>query len=267
MINCSIRKKIAFIGASASPKKWVYIIFFNILKGNFNGTVYPVNPTRESILGVKCYPSVADIPEPADLAIITTPAPLVRGLIKECGEKGIPNVIVVSSDFSETGPEGARLEREVVAAARAHGIRIVGPNTMGVFSAGTDLHALMVPVMPSHGAVSMFSQSGNLSAHMLLWGLEEGVGFEKFVGSGNERDLTCVDYLRYFDQDKATQVIMAYLEGLEPDTDMYLVDKEVSRKKPVIFFRGGRTSAGGKAAASHSGAMAVSNRLSMAAFH
>ena len=249
------------IGASGSPEKWGFIVLFNVLKGNYRGTVYPVNPHQKSILGLTCYPSVRDIPGTPDVAIITTPARTVPSLIDECGQKGIPYAVVVTADFSETGAEGVRLEAEIVEKARSYGMRVVGPNMMGIFSARTNLHALMPPVMPLHGPISMFSQSGNVGTQMLFWGINEGIGFEKFVSSGNEADLSCVDYLRYFANDETTRVIMTYLEGLAPDSGLFSTAKEVSHKKPIIVFKGGRTETGGRAAASHSGALAGSSRL------
>jgi acyl-CoA synthetase (NDP forming) len=254
-------KSIAMVGASANPRKWGFFILFNILKGNFHGKVYPINPREEAILGYKCYPKVADIPAPVDLAIITTPAKVVPPLIDECGAQGIPFGIVITSDFSETGAEGAALERDVVARARKHGIRLVGPNSMGIFSAKTSLHAKMPPLMPLHGNISMFSQSGNLGVQMLGWGAEEGVGFDKFVSSGNEGDLNCVDYLTYFGQDKDTDVILGYLEGIDPGMELFPVARQISRKKPIIVFKGGRTDSGGRAAASHTGAMAGESKI------
>jgi acyl-CoA synthetase (NDP forming) len=254
-------KSIAMVGASANPRKWGFFILFNILKGNFRGRVYPINPREEAILGYKCYPKVAHIPEPVDLAIITTPAAVVPPLIDECGAQGIPFGIVVTSDFSETGPEGAALERDVVARARKYDIRLVGPNSMGIFSAKTSLHAKMPPLMPLHGKISMFSQSGNLGVQMLGWGAEEGVGFDKFVSSGNEGDLNCVDYLRYFGQDKDTDVILGYLEGIDPGMELFPVARQISRKKPIIVFKGGRTDSGSRAAASHTGAMAGESKI------
>ncbi len=249
------------IGASANPRKWGFIILLNILKGNYRGKVYPVNPKEESILGYQCYPKVADIPETVDLVVITTPAKVVPALIDECGMQGIPFGIVVTSDFSESGPEGAALERDVVARARKYGIRLVGPNSMGIFSSKTNLHAKMPPMMPLHGNISMFSQSGNLGVQMLGWGAEEGVGFEKFVSSGNEGDLNCVDYLGYFGNDEDTDVILGYLEGIDPGTDLFPVARKISRKKPIIVFKGGRTDTGGRAAATHTGAMAGESKI------
>ena len=179
---------LALVGASANPIKWGFIVLFNILKGEFEGLVYPVNPKLDSILGLPCYPSLEAIPEPVDLVVITTPAATVSSLIDECGRKKVPHVVVITSDFSETGPEGARMEQEIVEKAHRYGMRLVGPNTMGIFSARTNLHALMPPVMPLHGSLSMFSQSGNVGVQMLYWGINKGVGFNKFVSSGNEGD-------------------------------------------------------------------------------
>ena len=259
-------RNIALIGASATLGKWGSIILLNILNGGFEGPVYPVNPKEKTILELDCYPTVGDIPEPVDLAMITTPSKTVPSLIDECGAKSIPFVIVVTSNFSETGPEGAKMENEIVKKARGYGIRIVGPNTMGIFSAKSHLQALMPPVIPLHGPVSMFSQSGNLGTQMLAWGESEGVGFEKFVSSGNEGDLTCVDYLRYFGKDATTRVILAYLEGVDPESELLSVAREISHKKPIIVLKGGRTDIGGKAAASHSGAMAGSTHIYKAVF-
>jgi acyl-CoA synthetase (NDP forming) len=258
-------QSIAMIGASANPRKWGFIILLNILKGNFKGNVYPINPHEKSILGYRCYPSVKDVPEALNLAIITTPANAVPSLIDQCGRKGIRFVVVVSSDFSETGPEGARLEQQVIESARRHGIRLVGPNSMGIFSARSSLHAQMPPIMPLTGGVSMFSQSGNLGFQMLGWGVEEGVGFSKFVSSGNEGDLSSVDYLRYFAADRDTRVILGYLEGVDSGADLIQAAKMVSKDKPIIVLKGGRTAAGGQAAASHTGAMAGASKIWKAA--
>ena len=260
-------QSIAMIGASANPRKWGLIILLNILKGNFKGNVYPINPHEKSILGYPCYASVIDIPEAPDLAIITTPAKAVPSLMDQCGRKGIRFVVVISSDFSETGPEGARLEQELVDRATRNGIRLVGPNSMGIFSARSSLHAQMPPIMPPTGGVSMFSQSGNLGFQMLGWGAEEGVGFSKFVSSGNESDLSSVDYLRYFATDNDTQVILGYLEGVDNGSDLIHAAKAISKHKPIIILKGGRTASGGRAAASHTGAMAGASKIWQAALH
>ena len=255
-----------FRSASEVPEKWGFMILINILNAKFAGPVYPVNPQRKSIVGVPCYASVKDIPGPVELAIITTPAHTVSGLIDECGAKGISYLIVISSDFSETGPEGMVMEQEIAAKAKDFGMRMVGPNTMGIYSAASNLCALMPTMVPKRGSVSMVSQSGNMITQMLHWGANEGVGFDKLVSSGNEADLSCEDYLGYFGQDKTTRVILAYLEGVDPGSRLLSVARAVTREKPVVVFKGGRTSAGSRAASSHTGAMAGSWKIYQAAF-
>jgi acyl-CoA synthetase (NDP forming) len=259
-------RQVALIGASGTPGKWGFFVFLNILKGNYQGTIYPINARAKEVLGFPCYAKIDAIPGPVDLAVIATPAESVLGLIDACGAKRIPNLVVITSDFSETGAEGAALEQVVVARARGYGIRLVGPNTMGLFSAQSSLHALMPPVEPLPGPVSMFSQSGNIGTQILAWGVEAGIGFEKFVSSGNEGDLTCVDYLKYFAEDEATRVILAYLEGVDDDSDFLPAAREASKKKPVVVFKGGRTKAGTRAASSHSGALAGSYRIYQGVF-
>jgi acyl-CoA synthetase (NDP forming) len=259
-------RHLALIGASGTPGKWGFFILLNIIKGRFKGTLYPVNARAREVLGYPCYARIADVSGPVDLAVIATPADTVLDLIDECGARRIPNLVVITSDFSETGPAGAALEGAVVAKARDYGMRLVGPNTMGLFSAETCLHALMPPVEPLRGPVSMFSQSGNIGTQILAWGVDAGVGFEKFVSSGNEGDLTCVDYLKYFTYDPATKIILAYLEGVDPDSGFFRAASQAARKKPVVIFKGGRTQAGSRAAASHSGALAGSYRIYQGVF-
>lgn len=259
-------KSLAMIGASATVRKWGFLILLNILKAGFTGKVYPINPKTKSILGFPCFPDVDSLPEIVDLAIITTPAHSVSGIIDECGKKGIQNVVVVTADFSETGPEGAKLEQEISDKAKSYGINLVGPNTMGIFSSMTNLHALMPMIMPLRGNVSMFSQSGNVGVQMLDYGQQENVGFEKFVSSGNEAVLTTEDYLSYFASDENTKVILGYIEGVDENSNFVKVAKEVTKKKPVLVMKGGRTEVGGKAASSHSGAMAGSTAIFRAAF-
>ncbi len=259
-------KSIAMIGASATVRKWGFLILLNILKGGYKGKIFPINPKVESILGISCYPNVAALPEIADLAVITTPANTVSAIVDECGEAGIQNVIVVTADFSETGEEGAKLEKEIADKANNYRMNLVGPNTMGVFSADTSLHALMPMIMPLHGNVSMFSQSGNVGVQMLDYGQQENVGFEKFVSSGNEAVLSTEDYLEYFADDSNTDVILGYVEGLEENSRFVEVAKKVTKKKPVLIMKGGRTKVGSSAASSHSGAMAGSTEIFRASF-
>ncbi len=248
-------RSIALIGASKNLQKWGSIVLLNILLGGYRGRVYPVNPREESILGLKAYGKLSLIPEPVDLAIIAIPAQLTKEAILDCARKGIRMAIVITSDFSETGEEGARLEKELVDMARSAGVRLVGPNTMGIYSASADLTALMPPVRPKKGGVALVSQSGNIGTQMLAWGENFAFGFSKYVSSGNEGDLRTEDYLSFFGRDPETKVILAYIEGLDDGRRFLETAQKITPKKPIIAFKGGRTPAGSRAAKSHSGSM------------
>ena len=259
-------KSIALIGASKNIGKWGAIVFLNIKLGGYQGRLYPVNPKEEAIFNHKAYAHVTQIPEPVDLAIIAIPASFTMGAIQECIQKGVRMAIVITSDFSETGDEGARLEREMVETARAGGLRLVGPNTMGIFSASASLTALMPPVRPRRGKVSLVSQSGNIGTQMMAWGEKFAVGFNKYVSSGNEGDLRAEDYVAFFGKDPHSRVILAYIEGLDDGREFWEMAKKTTPFKPIIAFKGGKTHAGARAAKSHSGAMAGSREIYESAF-
>jgi len=257
---------IALIGASNNIGKWGAIVFLNIVLGGYQGKLYPVNPKEEMVLGRKAYANVNQIPDPVDLAIIAIPAHLTREAVEDCIRKGIRMAIVITSDFSETGEEGARMERELTEMARASGMRLVGPNTMGIFSASANLTALMPPVRPRKGKVSLVSQSGNIGTQMMGWGEKFGVGFLKYVSSGNEGDLRSEDYLAFLGNDPETKVILFYIEGLDDGREFFEASRKITPHKPIIAFKGGKTLAGARAAKSHSGAMAGVRELYEAAF-
>jgi len=259
-------KSIALIGASNNITKWGAIVFLNILLGGYQGRVYPVNSNEETILRHKAYGRVTQIPDPVDLAVIAIPAQSTKEALLDCIQKGIRMAVVITSDFSETGEEGARLERELTETARAAGMRLVGPNTMGIFSASASLTALMAPVRPRRGNVSLVSQSGNIGTQLLGWGEKFGIGFSKYVSSGNEGDLHSEDYLSLFGKDPETKVILTYLEGLDEGRRFFETARKITPYKPIIAFKGGRTLAGSRAAKSHSGAMAGVKEIYEAAF-
>jgi acyl-CoA synthetase (NDP forming) len=259
-------KSIALIGASNNIGKWGAIVFLNIKLGGYQGRVYPVNPKEATIFNHKAYAQITQIPEPVDLAIIAIPASSSLGVVRECIQKGVRMAIVITSDFSETGDEGARLEREMVETARAGGLRLVGPNTMGIFSASASLTALMPPVRPRRGKVSLVSQSGNIGTQMMAWGEKFAVGFNRYVSSGNEGDLRAEDYLAYFGKDPDSNVILAYIEGLDDGREFWEMAKRTTPVKPIIAFKGGKTNAGARAAKSHSGAMAGAREIYESAF-
>jgi acyl-CoA synthetase (NDP forming) len=259
-------KSIAMIGATNNMGKWGAIVFLNILMGGYQGKLYPVNPKGEMVFNHPAYPKVTDIPEPVDLAIIAIPAGSTKEAIQECMRKDIRMAIVITSDFSETGEEGARLEREIVEIARSGRLRLVGPNTMGIFSASARLTALMPPVRPRKGAVSLVSQSGNIGTQMLGWGEKFAVGFSKYVSSGNEGDLRSEDYLDCLGRDPDTRVILLYIEGLDDGREFLAKARNITPHKPIVAFKGGRTEAGTRAAKSHSGAMAGVTEIYEAVF-
>ena len=254
-------RSIAIIGASATKMKWGYIVPANILAGGWKGDLYPVNPHETEILERPAFKSVKDIPGEVDLAIITIPANHVEEAVMECVEKGVRTCIVISGGFSETGKEGRAAEDEFAEIARKGGMRIVGPNTMGIYSGPNKLHALMPPVRPVAGKIAFAAQSGNLGTQMLSLGKALGVGFSRFVCIGNEADLKAADYLEYFADDPATEVILLYIEGLRDARRFIEVARETSPKKPIVVLKAGKTSAGAKAAASHSAALAADETI------
>ncbi len=254
-------ENIAVIGASNNKMKWGYIVPANILAGGYNGGLYPVNPHDEVILERKVYRSVKEVPAEIDLAVVTVPAPAVKGVIQECVEKGVKTCIVISGGFSETGEEGTKLEREVTEILRKNEMRLVGPNTMGVYSASCSLHALMPPVRPVAGKIGFAAQSGNLGTQMLSLGKALGVGFSRFVCIGNEADLKCADYIECFAEDPATEVILLYIEGIKDARHFIEVVSRTTPKKPVVVMKAGKTDAGAKAARSHSAALAADEAI------
>lgn len=248
-------KSIAMIGASASFGKWGQMILSNIVAGRFPGNIYPVNPKEKKIFGIPVYKRVQDIPEPADLAIITTPADTVLPLLEDCGHRGIKTAVVVTSGFGETGEEGRALEQRMVTLCREKGVVLVGPNTMGILCSRARLFATGTHTRPRPGSVAFVSQSGNLGVQVIHWAEQQGVGISLFVGSGNEAMVTCSDYLEYLAEDASSQTIILYLESMREGRRFFETVKRISRTKPVIVLKGGRTQAGRAASASHTGSM------------
>ena len=259
-------QSIALIGASNNIEKWGAIVFLNIILGGYQGRIFPVNPKENSIFGHGAYAKASQIPDPVDLAIIAIPAQLAMGAVLDCIQKGIRMAVVITSGFSETGEEGIRMEKELTVTARSSGMRLIGPNTMGIFSSSANLTALMPPVRPRRGNVSLVSQSGNIGTQMLGWGEQFAVGFSKYASSGNEADLRSEDFVSFFGKDEETKVILTYIEGLDDGREFLQVAKEITPRKPIIAFKGGKTLAGARAAKSHSGAMAGVNAVYEAAF-
>ncbi len=252
---------VAVVGASEVPLKWGTYIASNILDGKFNGRFYPVNPNVPEVFGYKTYPSLLDIPEPVDLVFITTPSRTIMHILQDCIEKGITNIVMITSGFSETGKEGAMLENDIVALAQSRGLHIVGPNTMGIVNTHCSLYATGTITRPKPGGISIIAQSGNLGFQILEWARSQNIGISKFVGSGNEAVLKIEDYLEYYKSDSETKVILMYIEGIDDGKSFVEIAKNTSLKKPIIALKAGRTEIGSKAAASHTGSLAGDSKV------
>jgi len=257
---------VAVVGASTKPGKVGHNLLRNLITAGFRGPIYPVNPHASEILGLRCYPSVLEIEEPVDLAVIAVPAPAVLPVMAECGRKGIVSAIVISAGFKESGPEGVERERQLAALAREQGMRVVGPNCLGIIATASGLNASFAPVFPKAGSIALMSQSGALATAVIDWATQENIGFSKFVSFGNGVDVGVVDLLRIWEDDPETSVIVAYVEGLPNGPEFMEVAREVSAKKPVIMVKSGSTEAGARAVSSHTGSLAGSEQAYTAAF-
>lgn len=254
-------ESIAIIGASATPGKVGHDIFANILRGGFTGTLYPVNPKARSILSVKAYPAITDIADRVDLAILIVPPALCIKAVEESIAKGVRGIVIVSAGFREVGGEGAEIENRIISLCRQSGVRLVGPNCLGVINPISDvsLNASFSRRMPASGNISFISQSGALCTAVLDFAADRDIGFSKFISIGNKADVDEIDLLRYLHNDLETSVIILYLEELRRGRDFIEVVKEITsgmRPTPVLIIKSGRTSAGAQAAASHTGALA-----------
>lgn len=254
-------KSLAVVGASTSPGKVGHDIFVNILKGGFSGTLYPVNPTARSVASVKAYPSLTDIPDDVDLAMIILPPGLAFDAIQDAIQKDIKGVVIVSAGFREVGGEGLEIENRIVSLCREAGIRMIGPNCLGVINPNPAirLNASFSTRMPQSGNVSFISQSGALCTAVLDFAADRDFGFSKFISIGNKADVDELDLLRYLHADQDTEVIMIYLEELRHGAAFIETVTEITSgqtPKPVLVIKSGRTGAGAKAAASHTGSLA-----------
>ncbi len=259
-------RSVAIVGASSKPGKVGYDILRNMVSSGYQGEVFPVNPHAEEILGRKCYPSLAQIDSDIDLAVIVVPAASVLAVVEEGGAKGIKTAIVISAGFKEAGPEGIERERQLSDLARRLGMRIVGPNCLGVMSTSNGLNASFAHGMPKRGNVALMSQSGALATAIIDWSIQQGIGYSKFVSFGNGVDIGPVDLLRAWEDDPETSVIVGYVEGLRNGPEFMQVARQVSAKKPVVIVKSGGTQAGARAVSSHTGSLAGSERAYNAAF-
>ena len=249
-------RSIGFLGATSDQRKWGYRIFANIVINGYQGRLYPINPTKDEVLGKKVYRSVAELPEVPDLGIIVIPPPGVPKALQECADKGIKSVIVITAGFAEVDKLGENLQQEMADIARRTGLRFVGPNTDGIVNAHHKMYAEMPPIFPFPGPVSIVSQSGNIVGTMMRMTMESGFGCSKCISSGNEADLHAEDYMQYLADDPQTRVIISYVEGFKDGRRFFETAKEVTKKKPIVMLKTGETPAGAIAAKSHTASLA-----------
>lgn len=258
-------KSIAVVGASKSLSKIGTAILFSIIAGGFKGKIYPINPKENEILGLKTYPSLKEIDEPVDLVIICIQAELVPRVVQESCETGISFGVIISSGFGEVGDAGKNLEIAVLNAAREGGMKIAGPNCMGIVSSNVNLHALLNMLIPKKGDVSVISQSGTIGSLTSVYGSEQGFGINKFISTGNELDLHTDDFIEYLAEDEETKVISVFVEGIKNGKRFFDIAKKASKKKPLVILKGGVSEAGAKAVTSHTGSIAGSSIIYNAA--
>jgi len=257
---------VAVIGASRNPHKLGYGVVRNLKEYRYQGGIYPVNKSASEILDLPCYPSVDEVPDPVDLAIIIVPAPVVSTIMKQCGERGIKHAIVISGGFSETGKEGRKLEEELARVAKEWDINFIGPNCIGTIDTHTPVNTTFVTGMPESGEIGFCSQSGAMVASVIDWARGAGVGFSRIVSLGNQVDVNETQMIRALHEDNQTQVITAYIEGVSNGKNFMEVTQQAARDKPVVALKGGRGVSGARAVASHTGALAGSAEAYGAAF-
>lgn len=258
-------ESVALVGASKSPDKLGYRILKNLIDGGYKGSIYPVNPSAEDILDLKTYASVSGIPDTPELVIIVIPSKFVPGVAEECGEKRVKGLIVISAGFKEAGVEGKQREEELKDIVKKYGMRMIGPNCLGVIDAVNNLNASFAFEMPPKGKISFITQSGALGTAILDWAVKEDIGLSKFVSFGNMADVSETDLIEEFGEDPETNVILLYLEGLKDGRRFIEKVKTVAAKKPVIMVKSGKSSAGSKAVSSHTGSLAGSDNAYSAA--
>ncbi len=254
-------RSLTLVGASANQYKWGSVILSHIITGHFKGKVYPVNPKEKEILGLKAYSNVKALPETPDLAVVVTPPFSVPQVLQECAEKGIKAAVIITAGFAEVGAEGEKLQREVVNIARKSGMILVGPNCFGIISTACSLCAIMPPLFPKPGPFAVVSQSGNIGFSIAQRLNSKGFGISKLISYGNEADLHLEDYLEYLAEDDETKVILSYVEGLKDGRRFFETAKKVTQKKPIVTLKAGCTSAGARAAKSHTAALAGSDAI------
>ena len=259
-------KSIAVIGATPTAGKIGNILIENLFSDGYRGKIYFVNPNYAEILGMPCYKSILECPGEVDMAVVVVPAKLVPDVLEQVGQKGTKATTIISAGFSEGDQEGKERERRVLEIAHAHGMRIVGPNSLGVISPHARLNASFARASPISGSIAFFSQSGAFCTAAIEYSLSETLGFSAFVSSGNKADIDDADLVRYFARDERTKCIAAYMESTRKGHELFEALDRASKKKPIVILKAGRSARGARAATSHTGALAGADSSYEAAF-
>src|SRR4051812_15637894 len=257
---------VAVVGATETQGSVGRTLLWNLVSNPFGGTVFPVNPKRPSVLGIKAYPKISEVPAKVDLAVIATPAPGIPAIIDECVAAGVKGAVVISAGFKELGAPGIELETKLAQSAARGKMRIIGPNCLGIMNPLTGLNASFAKGMARPGKVAFLSQSGALCTAVLDWSFKEQVGFSAFCSLGSMLDIGFGDLIDYFGNDPRTNAILIYMESIGDARRFLSAAREVSLSKPIIVIKAGRTEAAAKAAASHTGSLAGSDDVLNAAF-
>ncbi|MGH2698085.1 MAG: GNAT family N-acetyltransferase [Actinomycetota bacterium] len=258
-------RSVAVIGASRTPDSIGSAVLHNLIVEGFKGPVYPVNPKADVVHSVAAYPNVLDVPGPVDLAIIVVPAALVIDVARDCGEKGVKALVIISAGFSETGEEGITRQRRLMDVCRASGMRVIGPNCMGIMNTDPDvkLDASFAPTFPPRGRVGFSSQSGALGLAVIDYAHQLGLGMSTFVSVGNKADISGNDLINYWETDPDTDLILLYLESFGNPRKFSRICRRVGRQKPIVAVKSGRSSAGARATASHTGALIAASDVTV----
>lgn len=257
---------VAVIGASSNPQKLSYGILKNLIHSTYQGEVYPVNPGSKEILGRRCYAHISEVPDPVELAVLVVPAPVTPQTLEDCGKRGIKAAIIISGGFKEVGESGTDLEKECLEIARRYGMRLIGPNCVGTMCMRTGLNTTFIYGVPDTGGIGFLSQSGAVCGGVIDMVLGKKIGFSHFISMGNEADVTETDLIEYLGEDPSTRVIAAYVEQIRDGRRFLEVARKVSRVKPIVLLKAGRSGAGARAVSSHTGSLAGSYTAYQTAF-
>ena len=257
---------VAVIGASSNARKLSYGILKNLVDSTYKGGVYPVNPGSDEILGKKCYTDISSVPDPVDLAVIVLPAAAIADSLESCGKRGIKAAVIISGGFKEVGAAGLDMEEQCLAIARRYGMRLIGPNCVGLVNLHNGLNTTFINGLPDVGGIGFLSQSGAVCGGVVDLVRGKKIGFSHFISLGNEADVTETDIMEYLGSDPKTRVIAAYVEQIRDGRRFLEVAKKISRSKPIVLLKAGRTSAGARAVSSHTGSLAGSYAAYQAAF-